>query len=302
MNKPSVIYLFINLMISKKYHRGKWKNKTFRYKFFFRCCIKPISIFIYLRDLYELDYIEQLLEANPTLPGKPQRPYLYKGGDFIFRVHSILDHYHFVQSLPYSYRKKLLVYQDTILAEFNGSGGEQADIICTPCCFDREGELMLILRFKNIVISRLSFSFIVWKGEISIFIGGLQGPPKHTNSEVLKIATKSFYGLFPHRLLCEIIIILANICGIKRIMAVYEHNHVLTNSRYFYRKKGRFVAKYSEYWESIGSIKDGGFYRLPNNIHRKEISEIPARKRAKYRRRYIMLDNISQNIIYNFNE
>ncbi|EAM8390652.1 DUF535 domain-containing protein [Salmonella enterica subsp. enterica serovar Give] len=296
MSNLSAASLFIRLLTDPTFRRGKWEDRKFRYKFFLRCGMTPLTALRYLRALCELDNAERLLETSPTLPAKPWRPYLHKGGNVRARARAILTHYHFIQGLPDRPRQLLEVCQETPLMTFEGKEGKLITISCTPCGFDREGELMLILRFNGTVITRLSFSFIIWKGVPTLFIGGLQGPAKDTGPAVIKAATRACHGLFPRRLLCEVVSATAEICHVESIVAVSEHNHVLRQLRYFYRKRGRFVARYSECWTSVGGIQEGEFYRLPTIFPRKEAGDIPVRKRAEYRKRYVLLDDIRKKI------
>lgn len=291
--KLSVASLFVGLMRDPIYRRGKWADRNLRRRFFLRSLIHPLTTVRYLRGLCELDITGRLLEAHPVLPAKPQRPYLYRGGSVRQRSRDILDHHYFVQGLPERSRRLLQIYRETPLLSAEGKHGEQLDISCAPCGFDREGELMLMLRFNGTIITRISFSFIHWQGNRTLFIGGLQGPARGEGVDIIRRATRACHGLFPRRLLCEILSELAVVCHVDGIVAVSEDSHVLRQRRYFYRKKGRFVARYSECWSSVGGqVLAGGFYALPVRLPRKAAGDIPARKRAEYRKRNALLDYV----------
>lgn len=293
----SATILFVNLMTEPSYRRWRWKNRDFRYRFFLRSLLVwPRTTFRYLQGLCELDELERLLEASPVLPVKPHRPYLYRGASVHMRARAVLGHYWFVQQLPDVLRQTLQTYRETLLISSEGKDGERLDITCGPCGFDREGELMLALYFKGVAVTRISFSFIRWRGTNTLFIGGLQGP-RGTGPDIIRQATRICYGLFPRRVLCEAVAVLAKACWLDTIMAVSEDNHVLRHSRYVLRKQGRFVARYSECWMSVGGMDAGdGFYCLPVPLPRKAVEDIPIRKRAEYRRRYALLDSISAGI------
>ncbi|EFO3029323.1 DUF535 domain-containing protein, partial [Escherichia coli] len=97
----------------------------------------------------------------------------------------------------------LNVSRETSLVRTEGKDGRWLDISCSPCGFDREGELMLILRFNGEVITRISFTLLYWQGHRMVFVGGLQGPAAGTDTAIIREATRACYGLFPRRLLCE---------------------------------------------------------------------------------------------------
>ncbi|MEF4177424.1 DUF535 family protein [Escherichia coli] len=143
----------------------------------------------------------------------------------------------------------------------------------------------------------ISFSFIRWQGQYTLFIGGLQGP-REDGVNIIRQATRICHGLLPRRVLCEAVAILAEICGLDTITAVSEDRHVLRHDRYAARKQGRFVARYSECWISAGGVLcAGGGYRLPVPLPRKKVGDIPVRKRAEYRRRNGLLDTIGQQLL-----
>ena len=296
--KLSVMTLFVKLMTDPIYQRRRWEMRTFRYRFFLRTLfVYPNATFRYLRALCELENLEQLLEASPVLPAKLHRPYLYRENTVRQRARAVLDHYHFVRSQPEAVRRYLQVYRETPLVSTEGRGGELISITCTPCGFDREGELMLVLYCGDTPVIRISFSFIRWRGKFTLFIGGLQGP-REDGMDTIRHATRVCHGLFPRRVLCEAVGVLADVCRLDTITAVSEEQHVLRHDRYAARKQGRFVARYSECWVSVGGgVIGSGFYRLPVPLPRKGAEDIPARKRAEYRRRNALLDSIRSGVL-----
>lgn len=295
--KLSALTLFVKLVTDPVYYRRRWEMRNFRYRFILRALfVCPWVTFRYLQGLCRLEDTERLLEANPVLPAKPHRPYLHRGGNARQRARAVLEHYHFVRALPDTVRPFLQIYREKTLASLRGKNGALLDITCAPCGFDREGELMLILYCDGVVVTRISFSFIRWQDKYTLFIGGLQGP-REEGKDIIRHATRQCYGLFPRRVLCEAVAVLAGICRLDTITAVGEEKHVLRHDRYVVRKQGRFVARYSDCWISVGGECVGdGFYRLPVPLPRKEEMDIPVRKRAEYRRRNALLNNINISI------
>lgn len=289
----SAAKLFVKLMTDPTYYRRRWEMKNFRYRFLLRTLlVHPRVTFRYLQALCELDEPERLLEANPVLPAKPHRPYLHRGSDARQRARSVLEHYHFIQAQPDSVRAYLKIYQEVPLLRIEGRDGENLNVTITPCGFDREGELMLVLYYRGVPVTRISFSFVRWQGKFTLFIGGLQGP-REEGADIIRQATRACHGLFPRRVLCEVASALSSLCLLDSITAVSEENHVLRHDRYALRKQGRFVARYSECWMAAGgTITGDGFYRLPVPLPRKTADDIPARKRAEYRRRNALLDAV----------
>ena len=90
------------------------------------------------------------------------------------------------------------------------------------------------------------------------------------------------------RLLCRAL-------RVERICAVAD-DHSVSRSGYF--GSGDAQASYDTAWNELGgSERDDGYYDLPIDLHRRDADEIPSRKRAQYRRRYAMLEDLAVQII-----
>jgi uncharacterized protein VirK/YbjX len=61
--------------------------------------------------------------------------------------------------------------------------------------------------------------------------------------------------------------------------------------------KDKVLLNYDEIWEDRGGVPgDDGFFVLPTAFSQRDISDVPAKKRSMYRRRYAMLDQLSTGI------
>ncbi len=79
-------------------------------------------------------------------------------------------------------------------------------------------------------------------------------------------------------------------------MAVGNATHIYQNWRYQSKKKDKLHADYDQFWLSMGAKPlDSGYFLLPERIARKPIEEIASKKRAEYRRRYQLLDELEQD-------
>ena len=70
----------------------------------------------------------------------------------------------------------------------------------------------------------------------------------------------------------------------------YANNHI--------RLDRKLKTDFGAFWEEIGGWEtdDHRFYELPLVYPRKTMEEVPTRKRAVYRRRFAMLDEIDQEV------
>ena len=290
--------LFFQL-ISGKYVPNKiWLSRRFRLKFALRTLIAPITTLRYLQQLSELPRISQLMRVQGLLPAKLHRPYLHAGMRVAARAQAILDHYHLLSNLEnMSLRQILQSGEENVLARLWGKNNEEFVIACSAGYYDREGEVTLVLRYQDEGIASLTFTILNEENARTLLIGGLQGPRKSISNDVIRDATKAAHGLFPKRLLMEVVFILAQQCGVRKIAAVGDKTHVFRSLRYRQSKGDKFHASYSEFWLTVnGQERADGLFILPLTLPRKTLEDIASKKRAEYRRRYTLLDSLAEQV------
>jgi uncharacterized protein len=131
----------------------------------------------------------------------------------------------------------------------------------------------------------------------SVFIGAVQGA---CQSEVAKVpelirdATRDLHGLRPHFLLFEVLRALAQAWDIERIEGITTGNHV--KHRRGRRGTGmRF--SYDRYFEELGARRTlEGNWRAPKVAPQRSLAEVHSRKRAMYRRRHEMLEDMRATV------
>lgn len=298
MSHHSPVSLFLQLTSGKYLPSSLWKSKRFRLKFLLRTLVWPVTTLRYLQQLSRLPDLPQLLTVQGLLPAKLHRPYLQAGFSVAQRAQAIISHYSQISRLENATLKQLLQSPgDNLLAKLSGKEGQEILIQCCPGRFDREGEITLELRYQAQLIASLSFSLLINHQQRTFFIGGLQGPRKDISSDIIRDATKAAHGLFPKRLLLETLFNLAELCGVENIIASGDNTHVFRSRRYRHSKEGHFFASYSEFWLSVGGEAcTDGLFRLPLSIPRKALESIASKKRAEYRRRYDLLDALTQQV------
>lgn len=290
--------LFFQL-ISGKYVPNKiWLSRHFRLKFALRTLIAPVTTLYYLHQLSELPRFSQLMHVQGLLPAKLHRPYLRAGMSVSARAQAILDHYNVMNKLDNLQLRQIMQRgEESVLARLQGKNNEDFVIACSAGYYDREGEITLVLRYQGEGVASLSFTILNEGNARTLLIGGLQGPHKSIGNDVIRDATKAAHGLFPKRLLMEVVFILAQQCGVRKIAAVGDETHVFRSLRYRQSKGDKFHASYSEFWLTInGQERADGIFMLPLTLPRKTLEEIASKKRAEYRRRYTLLDTLAEQV------
>ena len=159
----------------------------------------------------------------------------------------------------------------------------------------REGESCITLELDNKCQYILSFNYIIIDKQPCFFIGGLQaGSQDVTDLETIKWLTKSLYGLRPKQLMLHGLSILCEFYQIQKIIGVSNKNHFYKNSKKQYDHE-RVKTNLDGFWSEFNAEQDSwgnwAFTPLSNQIN---LSEIPSKKRSQYRKRQVILDQLTE--------
>lgn len=273
-----------------------WQKREYRLKFFLRSLLFWSSTHRMLEALSSRDDFDRLLASQITLPSKTHRQYLMRGLNASDRADAVISHYHWIDGLSDpTLAHALSSPKEQTIAQFQAKNAAVYTLNASSALSaEREGESTLWLRDNdNTLLASLTFSVARSKGQPVIVIGGLQGPRRHVSRDVIKQATRACHGLFPKRVLMEALLTLAKQTRITAIFAVSDEGHVFRALRYRLSKGRHFHASYDEFWESLDAKKVSPFcWQLPLAIKRKSLDDIASKKRAEYRRRFELLDQI----------
>ncbi|TKI08221.1 VirK/YbjX family protein [Martelella alba] len=295
--------LFIDLLRATSIPDELWRERLFRIKFGLRTLSHPIITLKILNQIVINPVWKTAFAAQTKLPDKIHKPYLYLGLSVRQRASVLFAHYNFIDKIQNpTIRDTFLSPHGNVVCLFSGKEGETFSVkMGSIGRSEREGETNLFLYMDDTRLAALTFSITPCQSGYMIIIGGFQGANRATPHDVIKQATKSCHGLFPKRLLLECLQCVAAKMNIQRIMAVSDAGHVFYSWRYRHRKKEVFKASYNEFWESIGAVShSNALYDLPLRIARKDMSELPSKKRAEYKRRYLLLDALNGSVELRF--
>ena len=175
-------------------------------------------------------------------------------------------------------------------------------VLDRPIWFKREGELVLNLFQADLRVASLAFTLCRRQGELCVFIGAVQGIHKGVDSEtslnIYRDLTKDFEGLRPRSFLLEAFKCMARAVGAARIYAVSDacrhHRHP-----YFGTDKGQdLAANYDVIWleNSATSSDREDFFAVPLTAAKRSAEDIAPKKRAMYRRRHALLDDVCARV------
>ncbi len=141
----------------------------------------------------------------------------------------------------------------------------------------------------NRPLFNLSFGFT---GPDSVLIASVQGIKRHDDSApgVIRSLTKGAHGLRPHFMLLEVFKMACASWGIQHIRGI-DSAHQVTRYK---KQDDEFKFDYRAFWREHGAVQQpDGAWLLPNQTRRRTPDEMPAHKRAMYRRRYALLDALA---------
>ncbi len=241
----------------------------------------------------------RLIEANPYPIEQATRAFFYQGSDFASRARLIKEHFSFLQEkvTEAAFLKLGDVHADgEVIWQGDFEGQPLQALLCIEDGQRKEGLLSLELNLGQAHIYQIMFWFAKdEEGCDSLYIGALQGPNMDEARELIKRLTKAFHGYRTKNLILYMLQAAARSLGVEKIYGVTNEGYYAMNHM---RSNRKLKTSFSDFWLEAGGEKTGDsrFDSLPLTEPRKTMEEVPTRKRAVYRKRFAMLDEIDAQI------
>lgn len=290
--------------IGKKIYRINYHKELKRYIYFRLRAFFNGARMDRIDNYYHQDPVrEKIADLCPFVYEQPQRAFFYNKSTFDERIQLMEEH---MDAMVDFFRPETIydIYsgKETVLwkTEF------EEQVLRLSLAFHpgqrKEGAASMVLRLGE----RYLYQIMFWLGKTpavdkaaassrNLYIGAMQGPNGEEPKEIIKRLTKFCHGYRTKNL------ILYAAQAAARSMGV-EHIYAVTNSGYYAMNHVRFDRKlktsFDDFWQEAGGSQaaDSRFYELPLREARKSAEEIPTRKRAVYRRRFALLDEIDEAI------
>lgn len=247
---------------------------------------------------YEIADNPMLVAARRTAPetdGLLYWPYIHKDWTRGRRLGVVDRHYRLVAG-----RAALLarcIHRETELVRLDEDFPGLRLALDRPTWFMREGEVVLNLFLADQRLYSLAFTLGIENGECVAYVGALQGSNHEQALETYRQMTHTFHGLRPRDLLLAGSKYLCASMGVAMIWAVRGDCRQHNSAFYDESKNEQILADYDEIWlEHGGRDLGNGFHAIEPVVRQREMSEIPSKKRATYRRRYEFLDKLASRI------
>lgn len=265
------------------------RSRLKRLKLFCRSAFRFAAVRAWLQAVDACALMRCVAVARPALLERPYRPLGVSGLGFRARMDTVLDHYRTLRALvPMALCERIYVHGGLACAFGEGRYALRlADSGPNP----KEGELAFYWQdtASGTCLSQLSFYLRQGKDGAEIFVGGLQGPMGEHSRDLIRESTKACDGLRPKDTVMAALLALAAALGARRIVGVSRRNHV-GRQRHTPRA---ILCDYESFWAEYGGVPLGcGNIGMPVDQPRRDVMELPSRKRAAYRRKQAQADGI----------
>jgi uncharacterized protein len=267
----------------------KFGSSILRFKFMLMAFISSRDVGLLLQNTKNVA-VQNLIAQRPETLGAILWPYQSKSWDVKTRLSRIAEHYCAIEDLKY----KIDFPLDGALKliDLTHLHKDLHIVLDQPKWFLREGQLVINLFLDKTRILSLAFSFARESGQVVAYVGAIQGRNFDWLLDVNRDLTKAIYGMRPRDFLFEQFRALCRTLGVSKIYAVSNANRHHLASYFGKKNKTEELAlNYDEIWvERGGVLEDSGFYVFSMDMPKKDIEDIPAKKRSMYRQRYGLLD------------
>lgn len=282
----------------KIYNVNYWRERRRYYIFLLRCFInkskmKKIDIFFNSTKL-----LKEIADIYPFVYEQPTRAFFYNKSTFDERAAIVEKHMDFVAR---TFRADIVrdLYSEKNISLWDGGeldGSRLWGMLYFEAGQRKEGMMSVMLRLDKKPLYQMIFWIAPDKtGDMSMFIGAMQGPNMDNARDVVKKVTKYCHAYRTKNLILYLTQAVVRSLGMKHIYAVtnegyYANNHV--------RADRKLKTDFSEFWTEAGGhpTDDTRFDELPLVEARKTMEEVPTRKRAVYRKRFAMLDALDAEV------
>lgn len=231
------------------------------------------------------------MRSSPLVFHAIHRPYVNRKWRLGERLEAIEQHYHALLGRGAFLNIAASQYFD--LLQFGPGYLNLRVVVDRPKWMRGEGEVAISLFHRDHRVYSAMF-LIAGEPPDRLVVGAFQGWNHPEARDTYVALTHALHGMRPRDFLLNILKLVAAALGCREIWGVADACH---RSEHALVRAGAKKFGYDEVWkEHGGELNRQGFFVIPAELKLRAPGEIPARKRAQYRRRYALLAEISQSI------
>lgn len=166
--------------------------------------------------------------------------------------------------------------------------------------FLREGCINFSMMCDGERLMSVSFALAECDGELQALVGSIQGSALPTALETYKSIAESMQETRPRDLHFKVFRLMLQCIGVGQALCVADAFRAHTDPFFGSGKEDRIKLCYDELWSDQGGVlNDEGFYAIPAAMKDRPISDVPTKKRGRYKRRLEMFTLIRQRLEQN---
>lgn len=258
-------------------------------------CAKARSELIAMLNLEQHAALAQELKERPETLGFVQWPYIHAGWLLAQRFEALSQHQQAMltdmQALSLETRGRLVV------TDLSSVSPGLRLIVDRAYWFMREGSLVFNQFLDEERIMSLAFSFGWRNGERVVYVGGVQGTKIDFLLPQYRDIATSLHRMRSRDFLIKSFQFLMHHLGVKQVLCIQDSQRHHRHAYFGAKKVDDLHLNYDEIWlEHAGEPTLDGFYRLSSLPIVRPIEEIASKKRGLYRKRYEMMDKLSDDM------
>ena len=265
-----------------------------------RCCLHPQRMNHLEKFFTQSELLSKVAAGYPFVYEQATRAFFYHRSTFEERARIIEENMKFL-SARFNEDFMLTLYGDKKIElwkmPLDETLGEMKLVLCAEPGQRKEGLAAVMFDLPDEVPVYQILFWIARDSEKNwaMWIGAMQGPNVDDAKDLVKRITKKCHAYRTKNLILYAAQAVARNFGVKKIFAVTNEGYYANNHM---RSDRKLKTSFSDFWAEAGGIPtdDKRFFELPLIETRKTFEEIPSHKRAQYRRRFALLDELDAAI------
>lgn len=162
--------------------------------------------------------------------------------------------------------------------------------------FAREGQSTMSLFYAGERVYSVAFLLSEEEGKRIAYIGAVQGVKQSDSDDTYKLLTKAAHGMRPRDFSIALFLVLCEAMQVKNVLAVKDRYRQHQHPYFDASQRAAVFADYDEIWTENGAVlNDQEAFTLAPGVRRKDLTEVPSKKRSMYRKREVLLTECLQS-------
>jgi uncharacterized protein VirK/YbjX len=164
--------------------------------------------------------------------------------------------------------------------------------------FGREGQCTMSLFYAGERVYSVAFLLSEKDGQRIVYIGAVQGVKQSDSDDTYKLLTKAAHGMRPRDFCVALFLVLCDAMQVKSVLAVQNCNRQHQHSYFDATQRAAVFANYDDIWTENGAtLNPDGLFTLEPGVRRKDLAEVPSKKRSMYRKREVFLEQCQESLV-----